>query len=81
MKKILNIGTRASKHALWQANWVKSALILAYPQQNIELVTFKTIGDEILDVPLARVGGKGLFVEESERALLDGRLFLPVHRM
>jgi len=81
MKKILNIGTRASKLALWQANWVKSALIQAYPQQNIELVTIKTKGDKILDVPLAKVGGKGLFVKEIEQALLDGRIDIAVHSM
>jgi hydroxymethylbilane synthase len=81
MKKILKIGTRASKLALWQANWVKSALIEAYPQQNIELVTIKTKGDKILDVPLAKVGGKGLFVKEIEQALLDGRIDIAVHSM
>jgi hypothetical protein len=81
MKKILKIGTRASKLALWQANWVKSALIQAYPQQNIELVTIKTKGDKILDVPLAKVGGKGLFVKEIEQALLDGRIDIAVHSM
>ncbi len=81
MKESLKIGTRASKLALWQANWVKSALIAAYPQQNIELVTIKTKGDKILDVPLAKVGGKGLFVKEIEQALLDGRIDIAVHSM
>ena len=81
MKESLKIGTRASKLALWQANWVKSALIEAYPQQNIELVIIKTKGDKILDVPLAKVGGKGLFVKEIEQALLDGRIDIAVHSM
>jgi len=81
MKKSLKVGTRASKLALWQANWVKSALIEAHPQQNIELVTIKTKGDKILDVPLAKVGGKGLFVKEIEQALLDGRIDIAVHSM
>ena len=81
MQKPLKIGTRASKLALWQANWVKSALSKAYPRQNIELVTIKTKGDKILDVPLAKVGGKGLFVKEIEQALLDGRIDIAVHSM
>jgi len=81
MKKYFKIGTRASKLALWQANWVKSALIEAYPQQNIELVTIKTKGDKILDVPLAKVGGKGLFVKEIEQALLNHRIDIAVHSM
>ncbi len=81
MKGSIKIGTRASKLALWQANWVKSALIEANPQQTIELVTIKTKGDKILDVPLAKVGGKGLFVKEIEQALLDGRIDIAVHSM
>ena len=81
MKISYKIGTRASKLALWQANWVKSALIEAYPHQNIELVTIKTKGDKILDVPLAKVGGKGLFVKEIEQALMDGRIDIAVHSM
>ena len=81
MKKLIKIGTRASKLAQWQANWVRSALIKAYPHQNIDLVTIKTKGDKILDVPLAKVGGKGLFVKEIEQALLDGHIDIAVHSM
>jgi hydroxymethylbilane synthase len=81
MKDSLKIGTRASKLAMWQANWVKTALVEAYPRLNIELVTIKTKGDKILDVPLAKVGGKGLFVKEIEQALLDGRIDIAVHSM
>ena len=81
MQESINIGTRASKLALWQANWVKSALVKAFPQQIIKLVTIKTKGDKILDVPLAKVGGKGLFVKEIEQALLDGRIDIAVHSM
>ncbi len=81
MRKSLKIGTRASKLAMWQANWVKSTLANAYPQQTIELITIKTKGDKILDVPLAKVGGKGLFVKEIEQALLDGRIDIAVHSM
>ena len=81
MKPSIKIGTRASKLALWQANWVKSALYEKNPTQNAELVTIKTKGDKILDVPLARVGGKGLFVKEIEEALLDHRIDIAVHSM
>ncbi|MBW2480625.1 MAG: hydroxymethylbilane synthase [Deltaproteobacteria bacterium] len=81
MPASIKIGTRASKLALWQANWVQSALNEKFPDQKIELVTIKTKGDKILDVPLAKVGGKGLFVKEIEQALLGGRIDLAVHSM
>ncbi len=81
MKTSIKIGTRSSKLALWQANWVKSVLTEINPSRNIELVTIKTKGDKILDVPLAKVGGKGLFVKEIEQALLDNRIDLAVHSM
>jgi len=81
MDKTLKIGTRGSKLALWQANWVKSSLEAKHPSLSIELVLIKTKGDKILDVPLAKVGGKGLFVKEIEEALLSGRIDLAVHSM
>lgn len=81
MDKTLKIGTRGSKLALWQANWVKSSLEVKHPSLSIELETIKTKGDKILDVPLAKVGGKGLFVKEIEDALLNGRIDLAVHSM
>lgn len=81
MKDSLRIGTRRSPLALWQANWVKSELLKRYPSLSIQLVTIKTKGDKILDVPLAKVGGKGLFVKEIEEALLDNRVDLAVHSM
>ena len=81
MKPSIKIGTRASKLALWQANWVQSALNEKFPDPKVELVTIKTKGDKILDVPLAKVGGKGLFVKEIEQALLEGRIDLAVHSM
>jgi hydroxymethylbilane synthase len=81
MKTSIKIGTRSSKLALWQANWVKSILTEINPSRNIDLVTIKTKGDKILDVPLAKVGGKGLFVKEIEQALLDNRIDLAVHSM
>lgn len=81
MKKTLKIGTRGSKLALWQANWVKSSLEVQHPSISIAIETIKTKGDKILDVPLAKVGGKGLFVKEIEEALLDGKIDLAVHSM
>ncbi|MBI3753773.1 MAG: hydroxymethylbilane synthase [Deltaproteobacteria bacterium] len=80
MKK-LKLGTRASQLALWQAEWVKSEIEKRNPGMAVELVTIKTTGDKILDVPLAKVGGKGLFVKEIEEALLDKRIDLAVHSM
>ncbi|MBI5642348.1 MAG: hydroxymethylbilane synthase [Deltaproteobacteria bacterium] len=81
MKKKVIIGTRGSKLALWQANWVKSELEKKYPDIEVSLEKIKTTGDKILDVPLAKVGGKGLFVKEIEEALLEGRVHLAVHSM
>ncbi len=75
----LRIGTRGSALALWQAEWVKSQLLRGQQELIVELVVIKTTGDKILDVPLAMVGGKGLFVKEIEEALLDGRADLAVH--
>jgi hydroxymethylbilane synthase len=81
MRNIVRIGTRGSQLALWQANWVKSALQREFPELDIEPVVIRTKGDKILDVPLAKVGGKGLFVKEIEEALLDARVDLAVHSM
>jgi hydroxymethylbilane synthase len=78
-RKQIRVGTRGSVLALWQAEWVKSQLLAADPELAVELVPIKTTGDKILDVPLAKVGGKGLFVKEIEEALLDGRVDLAVH--
>lgn len=75
----LRIGTRGSVLALWQAEWVKSQLLALHQEVSVELVVIKTTGDKILDVPLAKVGGKGLFVKEIEEALLAGRADLAVH--
>jgi len=71
MGRRIKIGTRGSKLALWQAHWVKSAIQKNHPSFSIEIVTLKTKGDKILDVPLAMVGGKGLFVKEIEEATLE----------
>lgn len=80
-KKKIIIGTRGSKLALWQAEWVKSKLQKLRPDVKVELNKIKTTGDKILDVPLAKVGGKGLFVKEIEEALLSGKADLAVHSM
>lgn len=80
-KKTLRIGTRASQLALWQANWVKSELEKRYPGLEVTLTKIKTQGDKILDVPLAMVGGKGLFVKEIEEAMLRGEIDIAVHSM
>ena len=64
--RTLRIATRKSPLALWQAEYVKANLLKHHPQLTIELVTFTTQGDKILDVPLAKIGGKGFFVKELE---------------
>ncbi|MBF7681731.1 hydroxymethylbilane synthase [Acinetobacter sp. B5B] len=79
--KTLKIATRKSPLALWQAEHIKSRLEQLHQGLNVELVTFVTQGDKILDTPLAKIGGKGLFVKELENALLDGRADLAVHSM
>ncbi|MBO6170845.1 MAG: hydroxymethylbilane synthase [Desulfovibrio sp.] len=79
MRDSLVIATRGSKLALWQAEHVKSLLQALRPELIVELNIIKTRGDVIQDVPLAKVGGKGLFVKEIEEALLDGRADLAVH--
>ncbi len=81
MKEILRIATRQSPLALWQANFVKNALEQRFPQLSVELVTMVTKGDIILDTPLAKIGGKGLFVKELELALLEHRADIAVHSM
>jgi len=79
--RVVRIGTRGSKLALWQANWVKGRLEALFPGLTGELEIIKTSGDKILDVPLAAIGGKGLFVKEIEEALIDGRIDLAVHSL
>ena len=78
---IIRIGTRGSPLAVWQAEWVRSQLLALHPQYEVELVRIKTTGDKILDVPLAQVGGKGLFVKEIETSLLENQTDLAVHSM
>jgi len=78
-KQTLRIGTRKSPLALWQAEHVKARIEQTHDDVTVELVAMETKGDKILDVALAKVGGKGLFVKELETALLEGRVDLCVH--
>ena len=80
-EKTLKIATRQSPLALWQANYVKDRLQQLYPDLTIELVPMVTKGDVILDSPLAKIGGKGLFVKELENALLTKEADIAVHSM
>jgi len=75
----LRIGTRGSQLALYQANWVREKLLQAHPHLTVILIKIKTTGDKIQDAPLAKIGGKGLFVKEIEEALIDRRIDLAVH--
>jgi hydroxymethylbilane synthase len=77
----VRIATRRSPLALWQAHHVRDALVSAHAGLQVEILEMTTRGDRILDTPLAKVGGKGLFVKELERALLDGEADLAVHSM
>jgi len=77
----LRIATRKSALALWQAEFVKAQLEKFHPGLVVELVPMTTQGDVILDTPLAKIGGKGLFVKELEQAMLDGRADIAVHSM
>ncbi|MGD2055931.1 MAG: hydroxymethylbilane synthase [Gammaproteobacteria bacterium] len=77
----LLIATRKSPLALWQAEHVRSRLLEAHPALRIELVSMSTRGDQVLDSPLARIGGKGLFVKELEQGMLEGRADIAVHSM
>jgi hydroxymethylbilane synthase len=76
---MLVIGSRGSQLALWQANWIAARLAERGEETRIEII--KTTGDKITDVPLAKVGTKGLFTKEIEEALLDGRIDLAVHSL
>ncbi|MBR7890001.1 hydroxymethylbilane synthase [Marinomonas sp. A79] len=81
MKDKIVIATRESQLALWQANNVKAQLESLYPEMTVELLGMTTKGDQILDSPLSKIGGKGLFVKELEKALVEGRADIAVHSM
>lgn len=80
-RDILRIATRSSPLAVWQAEYVQQRLESLHPGLKVELVRIKTQGDKILDTPLAKIGGKGLFVKELEQAMMDGRADIAVHSM
>jgi hydroxymethylbilane synthase len=77
----VRIGTRGSALALAQARWVQTQLSQRYPDCPVELVIIKTSGDRFKDVPLAQIGGKGLFIKEIEEALMAGQVDLAVHSL
>lgn len=81
MKRKLVIGTRGSKLALWQANYIARRIAGQYPDIEVVLQHIVTTGDKILDVPLAKIGGKGLFTKELENAMLGGEIDLAVHSL
>jgi len=81
MTDTLRIATRKSQLALWQAEYVRDVLLQYHPDLNVELIKMTTQGDKILDTPLAKVGGKGLFVKELEAGLLNGDADIAVHSM
>ena len=81
LKKNLVIGTRGSKLALWQANHIAESIRTRYPSVEVTIVRIVTTGDRILDVPLAKIGGKGLFTKELETAMLQGEIDLAVHSL
>ena len=81
MRSRIRIATRKSPLALWQANHIKARLEALHPQLVVELLPMSTRGDHILDSPLSKVGGKGLFVKELEQAILDGHADIAVHSM
>lgn len=79
--RTLTIATRESPLALWQAEYVRNALQQAHPDLDVKLLGMTSRGDQLLETPLAKVGGKGLFVKELETALLEGRADIAVHSM
>ncbi|MGI9288189.1 MAG: hydroxymethylbilane synthase [Pseudomonadales bacterium] len=81
MVRPLRIATRKSPLAIWQAEYVQNALVQLHPELRVELVRMTTRGDQILDTPLAKIGGKGLFIKELEHALLEDRADIAVHSM
>ena len=78
---IINIGTRASKLALWQAEYVAAEIERHHPSYRTKLKKMTTKGDRILDAPLAKIGGKGLFTKELEQAMLAGQIDIAVHSL
>jgi len=81
MDRVLKIATRKSPLALWQAEFVRSQLQLHYPELDIELVKMSTQGDQMINSPLSKIGGKSLFIKELEIGILEGRADIAVHSM
>ena len=79
MKDLIRIATRKSPLAMWQAEHVRDRLLSAHEGLKVELITMSTQGDKILDTPLAKIGGKGLFVKELEVAMINGQADIAVH--
>ena len=80
-KDTIIIGTRSSKLALWQADYVMDCLQKKYPELHVEKKLMTTKGDKILDAPLAKIGGKGLFTKELEQDMLAGGIDIAVHSL
>lgn len=81
MNKKVVIGSRESKLAVLQSQMVRDYIVCHHPEMDVEILTMKTTGDKILDRTLDKIGGKGLFVKELDRALLEGRSQLSVHSL
>ena len=81
MDRVLKIATRKSPLAVWQAEFVRSQLHLYYPELDIELVKMSTQGDQMLNSPLSKIGGKSIFIKELEVGMLEGRADIAVHSM
>lgn len=79
--QVIRLGTRGSRLALWQAEYVARELSSHFDGVDIRIVTIKTKGDKVLDAPLAQIGDKGLFTREIENELLDGQIDMAVHSM
>src|SRR5512145_2846498 len=77
----ITIASRESLLAMWQANFIREQLYELYPQTEINILGMTTQGDQILDISLSKIGGKGLFIKELEQALEDGRADIAVHSM
>lgn len=80
-RELIRIATRKSPLALWQAYHVRDVLCATYPRLRVDIVEMSTKGDKILDTPLAKIGGKGLFVKELEAGMLENRADIAVHSM
>jgi len=81
MQSVIRIGSRESRLAVIQAEIIKNQILKASPGTEVQIVTMKTTGDRILDKSLDQIGGKGLFVKELDRALLEGKIDLAVHSL